>query len=179
MRFHALKTLTQVALALLAVAALGVAELQAQHVYTLSYGHAEDVGMSPSVLAAAVGLYEEAVERGDLVGAVILIARQGRVVVHEAVGMRDQELGLPMERNTMFRMASNTKPLIATAIAQLVEKGELSYTDLVRERIAAGGLALIATHVELGLGEIATLEMTPPEPDAHHQDDPCLAGSWT
>ncbi len=51
--------------------------------------------------------------------------------------------------------------------------------DLVREHIAAGGMALIATHVELGLGDIPTLEMTPPEADAHHQDDPFLAGSWT
>ena len=51
--------------------------------------------------------------------------------------------------------------------------------DLVREHIAAGGMALIATHVELGLGDIPTLEMTPPEVDAHHQDDPFLAGAWT
>ena len=51
--------------------------------------------------------------------------------------------------------------------------------DLVREHIAAGGMALIATHVELGLGDIPTLEMTPPEADAHHQDDPFLAGAWT
>ncbi|MEE8453386.1 MAG: heme ABC exporter ATP-binding protein CcmA, partial [Limibaculum sp.] len=51
--------------------------------------------------------------------------------------------------------------------------------DLVREHIAAGGMALIATHVELGLGDIPTLEMTPPGVDAHHQDDPFLAGSWT
>ncbi len=50
--------------------------------------------------------------------------------------------------------------------------------DLVREHIAAGGMALIATHVELGLGDIPTLEMTPPEADAHHQDDPFLAGAW-
>jgi hypothetical protein len=40
-------------------------------------------------------------------------------------------------------------------------------------------MALIATHVELGLGDIPTLEMTPPEADAHHQDDPFLAGAWT
>ncbi len=51
--------------------------------------------------------------------------------------------------------------------------------DLVREHIAAGGMALIATHVELGLGDIPTLEMTPPEADAHHEDDPFLAGAWT
>ena len=181
MRFHALKTLTQVALALLAVTALGVAELQAQHVYTLSYGHAEDVGMSPAVLAGAVGLYEEAVERGDLVGAVILIARQGRVVVHEAVGMRDQELGLPMERNTMFRMASNTKPLIATAIAQLVEKGELSYTDLVRERIPEwdnyrAGFITIGQLLSHSSGlRIPTLFLRPlMEPTAEHPDAPTL-----
>ena len=51
--------------------------------------------------------------------------------------------------------------------------------DLVREHIASGGMALIATHVELGLGDIPTLEMTPPGVDAHHQDDPFLAGAWT
>ncbi len=51
--------------------------------------------------------------------------------------------------------------------------------DLVREHIAAGGMALIATHVELGLGEIPTFRMTPPGIDAHHRDDPFLAGSWT
>jgi heme exporter protein A len=50
--------------------------------------------------------------------------------------------------------------------------------DLVREHTATGGMALIATHVELGLGDIPTLEMTPPGIDAHHQDDPFLAGSW-
>ncbi|MCG8469667.1 MAG: beta-lactamase family protein, partial [Gemmatimonadetes bacterium] len=107
----------------------------AQETHTLSYGEPEDVGMSSAVLDGALGLYAEAVERGDLVGAVILVARNGKIVLHEAVGMRDKENGLPMERNTMFRMASNTKPVVATAIAQLVEAGELDYDDLVREHI--------------------------------------------
>ena len=51
--------------------------------------------------------------------------------------------------------------------------------DLVREHIATGGMALIATHVDLGLGDIPTLEMTAPKPGAHSEDDPFLAGSWT
>jgi heme exporter protein A len=51
--------------------------------------------------------------------------------------------------------------------------------DLVREHIAAGGMALIATHVALGLGDIPTLAMTAPEAGAQHQDDPFLAGAWT
>ncbi len=109
--------------------------LAAQEAPTLSYGEPEEVGMSRAVLEGALGLYHEAVERGDIVGAVLLVARKGRIVLHEAVGMRDKERGLPMERNSMFRMASNTKPVVATAVAQLVEEGKLSYDDLVREYI--------------------------------------------
>jgi CubicO group peptidase (beta-lactamase class C family) len=110
-------------------------EGQSQHVRKLSYGSPADVDMSAAVLDGAVGLYREAVERGDLVGAVVLVARQGRVVVHEAIGLRDKERRLPMERSTMFRMASNTKPVVATGIATLVEQRMLSYDDLVREHI--------------------------------------------
>jgi CubicO group peptidase (beta-lactamase class C family) len=89
------------------------------------------------VLNGAVGLYREAVESGELVGAVVLVARNGKVVVHEAIGSRHWQANLPMEKNTMFRMASNTKPVIATAIAMLVERGKLSYDDPVRKFIPA------------------------------------------
>jgi heme exporter protein A len=51
--------------------------------------------------------------------------------------------------------------------------------ELVREHVGAGGLALIATHVELGLGDMPTLNMTYPGTEAHHEDDPFLAGAWT
>lgn len=107
----------------------------AQATPTLSRGAPQDVGMSPAVLEAGVGLYREAVERGDLVGAVLLVARDGKVVLHEAIGARNAEANLPMEKNTMFRMASNTKPVIATAIAMLVERGDLSLDDPVRKYI--------------------------------------------
>jgi heme exporter protein A len=50
--------------------------------------------------------------------------------------------------------------------------------DLVRAHVAAGGMALIATHVDLGLGDIPTLTMTRPDVAASHQDDPFLAGAW-
>ncbi len=112
---------------------LAPSAVEGQGPHILSYGEPEAVGMSAAVLAGAVGLYEEAVARDDLVGAVVLVARKGRIVVHEAFGWRDKGLRLPMERNTLFRMASNTKPVVATAIAQLVEEGRLDYDDLVRE----------------------------------------------
>lgn len=128
-------SLARSALALLIATGLLPSAVEGQQAHTLSYGAPEDVGMSPAVLAGAVGTYQEAVERGDLVGAVVLVVRHGRVVLHEAIGLRDKERGLPMERNTLFRMASNTKPVVATAIAQLVEQEKLDYGDLVREYI--------------------------------------------
>lgn len=50
--------------------------------------------------------------------------------------------------------------------------------ELVRAHVAKGGMALIATHVDIGLGEIPTLTMTRPDAAANHRDDPFLAGVW-
>jgi len=102
---------------------------------TLSTGRAQDVGMSQAVLDGAVGLYRETVARDDLVGVVLLVARNGTIVLHEAVGLRNREPRLPMEKNTLFKMASNTKPVVATGAAILVERNKLRYDDLVRKHI--------------------------------------------
>ena len=94
-----------------------------------------EAGMSAGVLEAGVGLFREAVENDGLRGAVLLVARHGKVVLHEAVGWRDKENRLPMERDTLFRMASNTKPLVAAAILLLADEKKLSLDDNVREYI--------------------------------------------
>lgn len=122
------------ALTLTALVAFAAPALRGQDV-TLSYGKPADVGMSAALLDAGVRLYGEAVESGELAGAVLLVARDGKVVLHEAIGWRDFDGKLPMERNTMFRMASNTKPVIATAVSMLVERGKLRYEAPVRKYI--------------------------------------------
>ncbi|MEC7807595.1 MAG: serine hydrolase domain-containing protein, partial [Gemmatimonadota bacterium] len=129
------RAVRRTAIALILTIGVLAPDLQSQETQTLSYGAPEDVGMSAAVLTGALGVYEEAIERGELVGAVVLVARRGRIVLHKALGWRDKEQGLPMERNTLFRMASNTKPLVATGIAKLIEQGGLEYTDLVRTHI--------------------------------------------
>jgi CubicO group peptidase (beta-lactamase class C family) len=85
--------------------------------------------MDAGTLAKAVDLYREAVKRDDIRGAVLYVARRGRVVLHEAVGFRHQAYRLPMEKDTLFRMASNTKPVIAAAVLLLAEEGKLSVSD--------------------------------------------------
>ena len=101
----------------------------AQQATTLSYGSAASVGMDAGLLEEAVQLYRDAVERDELKGAVLMVARRGVIVVHEAVGWRHEAYELPMENDTLFRMASNTKPVIGTAVLILQEEGRLSLDD--------------------------------------------------
>ena len=105
----------------------------AQSATTLSYGSAASAGMDAALLDEAVQLYRDAVERDELKGAVLMVARRGIIVLHEVVGWRHEAYRLPMERDTLFRMASNTKPVIGTAVLILQEEGRLSLDDRAAE----------------------------------------------
>lgn len=164
-----------------AVAALCGALPLAAQTTTLTSGKPQDVGMSPAVLEAGVGIYREAVARGELVGAVLLVARNGKIVLHEAVGSRHWEANLPMEKNTMFRMASNTKPVVATAVGMLVERGKLRYADPVRQYIPSfdnykSGFITIGQLLSHTSGfRINTLFLEPYlAPSKEHPDAPTL-----
>ena len=162
-----------------ALALLGTAPLYGQAV--LTPGSPSDVGMSATVLEAGVGLYREAVERGDLVGAVLLVAKDGRVVLKEAVGWRDKARDLPMETSTLFRMASNTKPVVATGVAILAERGKLRYEAPVRRYISSfdnhrSAFINVGHLLSHSSGfRIPTLFLQPyMEPSSEHPDAPTL-----
>ena len=147
----------------------------------LSRAQPEEAGMSAAGLAGAAGLYQEAVDRDDLVGAVLLVAKDGKIVLHEAYGWRDKARGLPMEPNTLFRMASNTKPVVAAAVATLVEAGKLAYDDLVRQHIPSwdnyrAGFVNVGHLLSHSSGlRIPTLFLMPyTEPSAQHPNAPTL-----
>ena len=148
---------------------------------TLSEAAPAEVGMSASILEAGVQLYRSAVEAGDLVGAVLLVAKDGKVVLHEALGWRHKGRGLPMEKNTMFRMASNTKPPIATAVSILVEEEKLRFEAPVRTYIPSfdnyrSGFIQVRHLLNHTSGlRIGTLFLSPyMEPSAQHPDAPNL-----
>ena len=102
-----------------------------RHGRVLQSGTAEEVGMSPADLGAAVDIMRRAVAADQTTGVQLLVARHGRIVMHEALGLRDLERQLPMERNTLLRMASVTKTVVATGILMLVEEGGLKLSDPV------------------------------------------------
>ena len=160
---------------------LSSSPILAQEDVTLTMGTPQEVGMSAAVLGGAVQLYRDAVEDGHLVGAVLLVAKDGKVVLHEALGWRHKGRKLPMEKNTMFRMASNTKPPVATAVGMLVEAGKLRYDDPVRvyipewDNYRAGFIQIkhLLSHTS-GL-RINSLFLRPyMEPSAEHPKAPSL-----
>ncbi|MCV7173521.1 beta-lactamase family protein [Mycobacterium manitobense] len=73
----------------------------------------------------------DAVDAGVLAGAVTLVWRDGRIEQVNEIGHRDIEAGLPMRRDTVFRIASMTKPVTVAAAMALVEEGKLALTDPV------------------------------------------------
>ena len=77
------------------------------------------------------------VDVGRLPGAVLLIARQGQVLLHEAIGSLDPASGTPMPLDAIFRIYSMTKPLVSVAAMQLVERGKLQLTDPVARYLPA------------------------------------------
>lgn len=79
--------------------------------------------------------FEEFVADGQIAGAVGLVATADRVVTVVVTGKTDIASGRPMREDTLFRIASMTKPITATALMQLVEQGKLSVDDPVSKHI--------------------------------------------
>jgi CubicO group peptidase (beta-lactamase class C family) len=59
------------------------------------------------------------------------------IVLHEAIGWRDKERRLPLDKDTAFQMASNTKPVVAAGVLMLSEQGKLKLDDNVRKYVAS------------------------------------------
>jgi CubicO group peptidase (beta-lactamase class C family) len=103
---------------------------------TLQPGDPEDVGMSRPRVRHLSTLVKGWVDGGDPQAAVVLVARRGTIVLHEAFGKLTHEPGSPpAPLDTVFPLASITKLLTATALMTLVEEGRVGLNRRVREYI--------------------------------------------
>ena len=96
----------------------------------------ESVGMSSERLARLDARLNADVADGRIPGAVVAVAREGKLVYYKAFGWRDKEAGLPMTTNTVFSMASMTKPIVSVGTMMLQEEGRLFLSDPVGKHIA-------------------------------------------
>jgi CubicO group peptidase (beta-lactamase class C family) len=91
----------------------------------------EDVGLSSARLKRLTDTLRMDIEKALVPGAVVLIARRGKIACLEAFGYRDREAGAPMATDAIFRIASMTKPLTSVAAMMLAEEGKLLIADPV------------------------------------------------
>ena len=89
----------------------------------------ETVAVSSERLERLTATLQRYVDNGQLAGGVALVARHGRVVYHEAFGMRDMESREAMQKDAIFRIASQTKALVSVAVMVLQEQGKLLISD--------------------------------------------------
>lgn len=85
----------------------------------------EEVGLSAERLQRLTDTMKAGVEKGEIPGAVVLIARRGKIAYLESVGFRDREAKAEMAPDAIFRIASMTKPFTSLAIMMLAEEGKL------------------------------------------------------
>jgi CubicO group peptidase (beta-lactamase class C family) len=100
-----------------------------QHSAPLSMGSPERAGMSPERLARIDTMIETAIAESRIPGAVALVARNGLIVHHRAYGMADKKSGRALERDDIFRIASQTKAITSTAVMMLWEQGLFQLDD--------------------------------------------------
>lgn len=92
-------------------------------------------------------LLSQYVDAGKIAGCVVLVAHRGEVVHWSALGMMDRERQVPIQRDSIFRIYSMSKPITSVAMMQLHERGLFQLSDLVSRfipewrglRVVAGG----------------------------------------
>jgi CubicO group peptidase (beta-lactamase class C family) len=87
--------------------------------------HAQELGFDAARLDRLTRTFDGYIEAGQLPGAVVLIARHDKVAYFRAFGYQDRETKTAMKRESIFRIASMTKPIVSVAAMMLVEEGRL------------------------------------------------------
>ncbi len=96
-----------------------------------------DAGMSTARLAQLDRMCTDAIAANQIPGAVVLVARHGTIVYHKAFGVADQASGRRLDKDDIFRIASQTKAITATAVMMLWEEARFQLDDPIAKFIPA------------------------------------------
>lgn len=100
----------------------------------------EEVGLSSKTLSMIHDALKLHIDNGQIPGAIVLVARNGKVVHFEAQGASGLGSGQPMRTDTIFGIASLSKPVTAVAVMMLVEQGKIGLDDPVSKFIPEFGV---------------------------------------
>jgi CubicO group peptidase (beta-lactamase class C family) len=93
----------------------------------------EDVGLSSERLERVGSAIQRSVDDGLIAGGVSLVARHGKIAYFKAVGMADRESKKPMQKDSIFRICSMSKPITSVAVMILYEEGRFTLDDPVSD----------------------------------------------
>src|SRR5690606_24678185 len=138
--FHQINPTDDMRILLTLALSLSLLSLQAQTKSSqktppLSEASPASVGISAERLTWVDHMLQESVEKGDIPGAVALIARNGKIVYHKAFGMADTEKNRSQKTDDIFRIASQTKAITSTAVMMLWEEGKFQLDDPISKYI--------------------------------------------
>lgn len=106
-----------------------------RHSPPLTVADPRRVGVSPERLERIDAMLQDAVKTGSIPGVVSLVARHGKIVYWKAYGMADNAAGRALKPDDMFRIASQTKAITATAVMMLWEQGRFQLDDPISRYI--------------------------------------------
>ena len=92
-------------------------------------------GISKDRIAKIDAMLESAIQTDEVPGLVAMIVKDGKIVYHTAKGFADVGEGKKMEKNSIFRIASQTKAITSTAILMLYEEGRIQLDDPISKYI--------------------------------------------
>ena len=98
-------------------------------------GDPESLGFSSERLKRLDAIMQQSIEDHEYSGVVTLLARHGKIVSFSSLGSQDLETRVPMSHDTIFRIASMTKPMTAAAMMILYEEGKWTLQDPVAKFI--------------------------------------------
>ena len=99
---------------------------------SLGFAAPESVGMSSQGLNAVTARLQQHIDAGDITGVVAGVARDGKIVYFEALGLMDIEQVKPMPEDALFRIYSMTREITSLAVLQLFEQGKFQMDDPIK-----------------------------------------------
>ena len=132
------------ALAMMSVAAATTA--QAENGILPMAAKPEEVGLSSMQLKRLEEVTQKHIDEGLVPGAVMLVARRGKIAWVSTLGKRDVAAGDPMKFDSIFRIYSMTKPIVSVALMQMVEEGRLQVSDPVAKFLPEIGKMKVGTE---------------------------------
>jgi CubicO group peptidase (beta-lactamase class C family) len=129
---------------LIATSLVGLATAFLAAAGSVPTGRPEEVGFSTERLGRIKQAVHRHIDGGNVPGVVTLVARRGRVVHFEAHGLNDVEAKKPMPKDAIFRLASMSKPIAATAVMMMIEEGKVRLNDPVSRFIPEFKQSMVA-----------------------------------